>query len=286
MSDYERIARAIKFLRSHVRQQPSLDEVAAHLNLSAFHFQRLFSRWAGVTPKKFLQILTLEHAKTLLQEPASLLDVSDQLGLGSSSRLYDHFVKLEAMTPGEYRAAGMHVSVEWGLHDSPFGLMFIAMTERGICRIAFSDDDRGTGELARLLRTWPSARLQENTHRTAGVASAMFQQAGEAERPLSLLVSGTNFQVQVWRALLDISPGNVTSYSRLANSIGHPGSARAVGTAIAANPVALLIPCHRVIRKNGDLGDYRWGIERKHALLARESAARENENNREDSNRE
>lgn len=272
MSDYERIAQAIDFIVEQVNRQPSLDEIAAHVHLSPFHFQRLFSRWAGVTPKRFLQVLTLEHAKQLLSEPRPLLEVSDSLGLSSGSRLYDHFVHLEAVTPGEYKMGGAGLTIEYAVHDSPFGKVFIAITPRGICNFSFLGHAAIDKYLAGLHKNWPHAVVRENHQRTLAVVRAMFRADKKLERPLSLHVCGTNFQVSVWKALLRIPPAAVASYSRVAKVIGHPNSARAVGLAVGANPVAFLIPCHRVIQQSGKLGGYRWGETRKHAMHAWESA--------------
>jgi len=272
MSDYERIAEAIDFIVAQVERQPSLGEVAAHVHMSPFHFQRLFSRWAGVTPKRFLQVLTLERAKQLLNASGGLLDVSETVGLSRGSRLYDHFVHLEAVTPGEFRHAGRGLTIEFGAHDTPFGAALIATTSRGVCRFAFLDGMDVDAHLHDLARSWPHADLCENRRRTREVVMAMFGSEGAPDRALSLHVSGTNFQVNVWRALLQIPPASVASYVQVADSVGLPGAARAVGQAVGANPVAFLIPCHRVIRQSGGIGGYHWGVTRKHAMHAWEVA--------------
>ena len=272
MSDYDRIAEAISFIVSQVHRQPTLDEVAAHVHLSPFHFQRLFCRWTGVTPKRFLQVLTLERAKQLLSESRPLLEVSDTLGLSSGSRLYDHFVHLEAVTPGEYKRGGLGVAIEYAVHDTPFGKAFIATTPRGICSFAFLERTAIDDHLADLVKMWPSAAMHENRRHTHAIIQAMFAGEKKLDRPLSLHVSGTNFQVSVWKALLQIPPATVTNYTQVANAIGRPGSARAVGRAIGANPVAFLIPCHRVIQQSGKIGGYHWGETRKHAMHAWETA--------------
>ena len=274
MFDYDRIARAITYITSSLNRQPTLNDIAAHLHLSPFHFQRLFCRWAGVTPKRFLQVLTLERAKQLLGESRSLLEVSDSIGLSSSSRLYDHFVQLEGVTPGEFRKRGAGVTIFHAVHDTPFGKAFIAATDRGICNLAFLDEPDSGSHLADLSGKWPHAVLREDRQRTRTIVAAMFDGKKNPDRPLSLHVSGTNFQINVWKALLQIPPGTVASYSQIATAIDRPGSTRAVGTAIGANPVAFLIPCHRVIQKNGRLGGYRWGETRKHAIHAWEEARR------------
>ena len=272
MSDYARIADAIRFIASQVAHQPTLDEIAAHVHLSPFHFQRLFSRWAGVTPKRYLQVLTLERAKALLQESRPLLEVADTLGLSSGSRLYDHFVQLEAVTPGEYKQRGAGLVIEHGVHDTPFGQAFVALTPRGVCNFSFLDDQAPQTPLSALAKRWPEAELREAPSRTQGVIHTMFDGSKAPDRPLSLHVSGTNFQISVWCALLQIPPARVVSYTQVANAIGNPKAARSVGLAVGANPVALMIPCHRVIQQNGKLGGYHWGETRKQAIHAWEAA--------------
>lgn len=275
MSDYERIAKAITFIANHVENQPALEEIATHLNMSPYHLQRLFSRWTGVSPKKFLQILTVERAKQLLSASTPLLEVSDNLGLSSSSRLHDHFVCLEAVTPGEFKKQGAGITIEYALHGSPFGTVFIAMTPRGICKLAFLDEETIEPHLAQLGKKWPHAQLRKNQQTSRNIVDSLFDGHIKLDRPLSLHVSGTNFQLSVWKALLAIPPGMVTSYNHIAAKIGRPGAARAVGTALGANPVAFLIPCHRVIQQSGKLGGYHWGETRMHAIHAWESARNE-----------
>lgn len=266
MSDYERIAKAIAYIGENVTAQPSLDDLAAHVHLSPFHFQRLFSRWAGTTPKRFLQVLTLELGKRLLDESGSLLEVADTLGLSSSSRLHDHFVQLEAVTPGEYRGKGRGLAIVHGVHPTPFGELFVARTPRGVCRVAFIDSDPAP-ELEMLRKTWPLAAFETDSSGTAGIAALLAAvPANDVQRPLSLHVAGTNFQIAVWRALLRIPPGGAASYAQIAAAAGVPRAVRATGGAIGANPVAFLIPCHRVIQQNGGLGGYRWGASRKQAM--------------------
>ncbi|MFM5746280.1 bifunctional transcriptional activator/DNA repair enzyme AdaA [Aeromonas caviae] len=272
MSDYARIADAIRFIASQVARQPTLDEIAAHVHLSPFHFQRLFSRWAGVTPKRYLQVLTLERAKALLQESRPLLEVADTLGLSSGSRLYDHFVQLEAVTPGEYKQRGAGLVIDHGVHDTPFGQAFVALTPRGVCNFSFLDDQAPEAPLAALAQRWPAAELRESPSRTQEVIHTMFDGSKTPDRPISLHVSGTNFQISVWRALLQIPPARVVSYAQVASAVGNPKAARAVGLAVGANPVALMIPCHRVIQQNGKLGGYHWGETRKQAIHAWEAA--------------
>lgn len=272
MSDYDRIAQAISYINTRVHEQPTLEEIAAHLHLSPFHFQRLFGRWAGVTPKRYLQILTVERAKQLLAESKSLLEVSDALGLSSGSRLYDHFVQLEAVTPGEYKKCGAGLAIDYGVHLTPFGNVFIAVTPRGICKLVFMDDDNIDVHIQALQGVWRHSSIKENTRSTALLVKMMFDRKVKLDRPLSLYVSGTNFQISVWKALLQIPPGSLASYSQIACVIGQPRAARAVGTANAHNPVAFLIPCHRVIQQSGKIGDYHWGTVRKQAMHVWETA--------------
>ena len=276
MSDYDRIAQAISFISTRVNQQPELSEIATHLHMSTFHFQRMFSRWTGVTPKKYLQILTLEHAKQLLSVSRSILEVSDAVGLSSGSRLYDHFVQLEAVTPGEFKLRGAGLTIEYAVQETPFGNAFIAATARGVCKLAFLDTpDDIKEQLAELSKKWPLAVLRVNQLRMHSIIEVMFCHKNNINRPLSLYVTGTNFQVNVWKALLQIPQGKVASYAQVARAIGKPDAARAVGLAAGANPVAFLIPCHRVIQQSGKLGGYHWGVTRKHAIHAWEVAQAE-----------
>jgi len=278
MSDYERIAEAISFITSRIHRQPTLEDIAAHLHLSPFHFQRLFCRWAGVSPKRFLQILTVERAKQLLTESKSLLEVSDSLGLSSGSRLYDHFVHLEAVTPGEHKNGGTELLIEYAIHMTPFGRIFIAITSRGICKLSFLDynnidsDLEIDDHLEGLNNKWPLATVRENHKKAINIVAAMFETNIKLDRPLSLYVTGTNFQISVWKALLRIPAGAVVSYTQIARAVGRPRSARAVGSAIGANPAAFIIPCHRVIQQSGKLGGYHWGETRLHAIHAWEAA--------------
>jgi AraC family transcriptional regulator of adaptative response/methylated-DNA-[protein]-cysteine methyltransferase len=269
--DYERIARAISYLRRHATEQPDLAAAAQHVNLSEHHFQRLFTRWAGVSPKRFVQYLTVEHAKSRLAGSGSVLDLAGAVGLSGPGRLHDLFVTLEGMSPGEYRAGGAGLAIRYGVHESPFGPALVAVTARGICGLHFVDDN-GDGS-GKLRRVWPEAELRQDAAGTAPVADRIFRPlSSNAGRPLALLVKGSNFQLQVWRALLELPLGSITSYGLIAARIGAPGSARAVGGAVGANPIAWLIPCHRVIRESGALGGYRWGTDRKAAMLGWEAA--------------
>jgi len=270
-SDYQRIAEAIEFINAHAVQQPSLEVIAAQLNLSHFHFQRLFSHWAGVTPKKYLQILTVERAKRLLAEAQPLLAVADEIGLSGTSRLHDHFVQLEAVTPGEFKTGGAGLTIDYGVYNSPFGDIFVAATARGICKLSFIDQDKVELHIDDLQRRWPKATLCNRDSQRLKIIESLFANQ-QPDRPLSLYVSGTNFQINVWRALLQIPEGSLNSYSQVAEAVGRPKAARAVGTAIGSNPVAFFIPCHRVLQQSGSIGGYHWGTTRKHAIHAWESA--------------
>ncbi|MEJ5222816.1 MAG: methylated-DNA--[protein]-cysteine S-methyltransferase [Anaerolineales bacterium] len=274
--DYQRIAQAIRFIESHARAQPTLEEIAAHLHLSEYHFQRLFTRWAGISPKRFLQFLTREHAKRLL-EHASVLDAALETGLSSPSRLHDLFIQTEAVTPGEYKTHGAGLPIHYGFHPTPFGECLLAVTPRGICFLAFVEPGGRHTALAQLQHEWRNADLREAPEITYPIVRQIFTPEHTHPRvPLRLHLRGTNFQIKVWEALLRIPPGQAACYEDLAVQIGQPGAARAVGSAVAHNPVAYLIPCHRVLRKVGDFGNYRYGPARKKAMLMRENASANN----------
>ena len=264
--DYRLIEQAIRFIESNAARQPELDEVAAAVGLSEFHFQRTFTRWAGISPKRFLQFLTKEHAKGLLAESENLLDTTHQIGLSSLGRLHDLFVATEAVTPGEYKSRGAGVTIRYGIHPSPFGKCLIATTERGICHLGFVQTSEGDA-VDNLVANWKEAQMVEDHKATASLVAPIFDLTGLGREALRLHLRGTNFQIKVWEALLQIPTGAVTSYERIAARIGKPSASRAVGTAVGHNPVAVLIPCHRVLRKDGDFGNYRYGSARKKALL-------------------
>ncbi len=277
--DYYKIAKALRFIENNVRHQPSLADVARHVGLSEFHFQRVFSRWAGVSPKKFLQFLTADYAKSLLQESRSVLDVAYDVGLSGSARLHDLTVTLYAMTPGEIKAKGAALTIRYGAHPTPFGECLLAMTQRGICALRFIEPETTRKHVADLRGAWPDARLVEDQKATGAMMQRLFRPASRSvasRGACALVVRGTPFQIKVWEALLRIPPGHAVSYQHLARRAGLAGSARAVGTAVGKNPVAYLIPCHRVIRSTGAFGEYRWGSIRKKTLLGWEAARREN----------
>jgi AraC family transcriptional regulator of adaptative response/methylated-DNA-[protein]-cysteine methyltransferase len=271
--DYERIEQAIRFLQSHHDEQPALREMAQNVNLSEYHFQRLFSRWVGISPKRFMQYLTKEQAKHLLTQSKDLLSVSHATGLSGPSRLHDLFVTCEAVTPGEYKQRGEGVEIRYGIHSSPFGECLVAKTDRGICNLMFVQDHERDAAITFLKDNWPAAEFTEDYGGTRVVIEQMMELfQTRSSTPLRLFLSGTNFQIKVWEALLQIIPGSVVSYEDVAIHIGMPGASRAVGNAISRNPIPVLIPCHRVIRKSGEFGGYRWGASRKKALLGWEMA--------------
>jgi AraC family transcriptional regulator, regulatory protein of adaptative response / methylated-DNA-[protein]-cysteine methyltransferase len=270
--DFHRIERAMQYMEHHYREQPSLDELAASVNLSRYHFQRLFTRWAGISPGRFLHCLALQHAKGLLAERQSLLDAALETGLSGPGRLHDLFVTYEALTPGQYKRQGEGLRIAYGLHPTPFGSCLLALSERGICALSFVDAGGRAAALAELGARLPRATLHEDAARTAPLVQRVFGAAPGAGEPLHLLLLGTNFQVKVWEALLRIPAGACATYQDVAEGIGQPRAMRAVGQAAARNPIAYLIPCHRVIRKLGLAGGYRWGQERKRLLLAWEAA--------------
>ena len=272
-SDYHRVGEAIRFIDAHLEDQPNLAEVAGHLGLSPFHFQRLFRRWAGITPKDFLQFLTLVRARRHLTASASVLETSFQVGLSGPGRLHDLFMSVEAMTPGEFKRGAEGLEIAWAVHPTPFGDALFACTPRGLCGLSFIEEDGSPLEELRL--RWPAACLREAAQLTAPIAAEVGRRMrGLATSPLHLVLKGTPFQIQVWSALLQLPEGETASYSRIAALAGSPSAVRAVGTALAANPIGYLIPCHRVIRNTGAIGEYRWGTQRKRILLAVEAARR------------
>ena len=275
-SDYSRIEQAIYFLEQNTLDQPSLDDVAEHIGLSPFHFQRLFKRWAGVTPKRFLQYLTVENAKHRLRESASVLDTALDVGLSGPGRLHDLFVHVEAVTPGEFKHQGLGLDLRYGFHPTPFGDCLIAVSDRGLCNLYFVETEDRAVTFRALKNCWPEARLSEDPESTEILINQIFyKNSSQNCEPIKLLLRGTNFQIKVWEALLHIPEGAVTSYGALADAVGHHGASRAIGTAVGRNPIAYLIPCHRVLRRGGEIGGYRWGTARKKAILAMESVAQQ-----------
>lgn len=271
MNDYERIARIIRYVDAHQSEQPDLATLARHAGLSPGHFHRLFSAWAGVTPKDFLQALTFASARARLRAGNSVLEAAMQSGLSGPGRLHDLCVSLEAASPGELKTGGEGWTIAAGLAESPFGPCLIAESPRGICDLAFVESPDGEAELAALRVAWPRATVRRDDAVAARLGGRIFAQGGRAAGSgVRAYVRGTAFQLRVWRALLRVESGRLVSYSGLAAALDRPGAARAVGSAVARNPLAYLIPCHRVIRETGVIGDYRWGAARKRAMLARE----------------
>jgi len=278
---YDRMAQAIAFMRQNYLDQPDLATVAQSVNLSEYHFQRLFTRWAGISPKRFLQYLTVEYAKSKIAETTNLLDLTVDTGLSSPGRLHDLFVKLEAMSPGEFKAEGRGLQIAYGIHPTPFGDCLIATTPRGICNLHFLDTT--SNNAADILRLeWSNADIIQDQQATKGICDRIFAPTATHNQPLVLLVKGTNFQIQVWRALLSVPFGGITTYQGLATAMGRPTAARAIGNALGNNPVGYLIPCHRVIRESGEFGGFRWGLERKTMLLGWEASRVQNQNQRQE----
>ncbi|MEM6444993.1 MAG: methylated-DNA--[protein]-cysteine S-methyltransferase [Cyanobacteria bacterium P01_D01_bin.123] len=273
---YQHIAKAIDFIRQNHLYQPDLKTIAEHVHLSEYHFQRLFTEWAGISPKRFLQYVTVEYAKSKINETKSILELSLDSGLSSPGRLHDLFVTLEAMSPGEFKAGGKGLQIRYGACLTPFGYCAIAATERGICYLHFLDrNDEAIAE-RHLRAEWPNADLVRDRLRVESICDRMFRSSTSERTPLVLHVKGTNFQIQVWRALLKVPFGGITTYRDLAEFMGQPTATRATGNALGRNPVGYLIPCHRVIRASGELGNYRWGAGRKPVLLGWEASQTQN----------
>jgi AraC family transcriptional regulator of adaptative response/methylated-DNA-[protein]-cysteine methyltransferase len=271
--DYERIAKAISFLQANYLEQPGLETVARAVHMSEFHFQRVFSRWAGISPKRFLQYLTVEHAKRQLAVSKPVLDATLDSGLSSPGRLHDLFVSAEAVTPGEYKTRGEGIEIAYGFHPTPFGKCLVGVTPRGICWLSFHENDSERAALRDMRSHWDGAQLVERSTATRPAINQIFSSMEKEQKSsLSLLLMGTNFQIKVWHALLRIPRGEMTTYENIGELIGAPKSARAVGSAVGDNRIAYLIPCHRVIRKSGMLGGYHWGEPRKRAMLGWEAA--------------
>ncbi len=261
--EFARMTRAIEFIEREYERQPRLAEIARHVGLSVFHFNRLFRRWTGLTPKQYLAEVTSRAAGSALREEVSVMDAAHSLGLSGGGRLHDLTVTLEALSPGEIRARGAGVVIRHGVAKTPFGAAFIAETARGLTRLSFIDGREKHTELDDLRVSWPRAQFIRDDERAAELADMIW---GNKTATLPLAVCGTNFQVQVWRALLELEPGSTVTYSALARKLGQPDSARAVGNAVGANPIGWVIPCHRVLRAGGQLGGYRWGVARKQMI--------------------
>jgi AraC family transcriptional regulator of adaptative response/methylated-DNA-[protein]-cysteine methyltransferase len=273
--NYQRIEQAIQYLEQNFRRQPELEEVAEKVHLSPFHFQRIFTEWAGISPKRFLQYLTVDYLKERLQQSRNLVEAAEDAGLSSQSRVYDLFTTLEAVTPQEYKLKGSGIRIEYGVHDTPFGRCLIGVTERGISWLSFiQSDEDPRHELEKMKLHWHNSVFHESRELTEAMVDRIFS-ASKGNTKLHVLVKGTNFQVKVWEALLRIPMGNVLTYQDIAKTIQSPQAMQAVGSAVGANHIAYLIPCHRVIRKDGILGEYRWSSTRKKGIIGWEMAKTE-----------
>lgn len=269
--DYRRMARAISYLAEHYVEQPRLEDAASVAGLSPFHFQRLFTRYVGVSPKNFVGHLTLEHAKSELASGASVLDAALDAGLSGPSRLHDLSLKIEAMTPGDYAKAGEGLVIEYGFHPSPFGMALVMLTGKGVCGLAFGDEGEEEKMFADMRARWPKADYREASARTAQIARRIFAPRA-SDKPLALHLLGTQWQIKVWQALLSIPSGKVSTYRDIAAKVSNDNASRAVGTAVGRNPISWIIPCHRVLGSDGALTGYHWGIPRKRAMLAVEAS--------------
>ena len=271
-TDYDVVSRTIAFISRQWREQPSLEAIARHVGMKPLSLQRLFTRWAGLSPKAFLQAVTLDHARRLLADSASVLDASYELGLSGPGRLHDLFVSHEAMTPGDYKARGEGIAIHYGFHPSPFGIALAMVTDRGLAGLAFADPGEEKATLADMMGRWPRAAYIEDSAATAPYVARIFNRTEwRAEQPLRVVMIGTDFEVSVWETLLKLPLGRATTYSDIAAHLGKPSAARAVGTAVGRNPISFVVPCHRVLGKDGGLHGYHWGLTRKRAILGWEA---------------
>ncbi len=270
--DYELVKHTLAFISENWRDQPSLDTLADQAGLSATHLQRLFTRWAGLSPKAFLQAVTLDHARELLRDSASILDASYELGLSGPGRLHDLFVTHEGMSPGTYKARGRGLNIQYGFHDCPFGRALILITSEGLAGLAFADEGKEESALADMTSRWPEATYVENHQATASYAKRIFEsERWKPDQPLRIVFIGSDFEIRVWETILRIPFGKASTYSDIASHIGKPAAARAVGSAVGKNPISFVVPCHRVLEKSGGLGGYHWGLTRKRAILGWEA---------------
>jgi AraC family transcriptional regulator of adaptative response/methylated-DNA-[protein]-cysteine methyltransferase len=267
--NYHRIEKAIQYLEENFQRQPELEEVAEKVHISPFHFQRLFTEWAGISPKRFLQFLTVDFLKTKLEQSKNIIEAADAAGLSSQSRVYDLFTTLEAVTPQEYKQKGSGIRIEYGMHDTPFGSCLLGVTERGICWLSFIQTDEDPKiELEKMKEHWYNSIFHQDQNLTQEFVTNIFSHENtKAQKKLHVFVKGTNFQIKVWEALLRIPMGDVTTYQGIAQHIHNPKAMQAVGSAVGSNHIAYLIPCHRVIRKDGILGEYRWSATRKKSII-------------------
>jgi AraC family transcriptional regulator, regulatory protein of adaptative response / methylated-DNA-[protein]-cysteine methyltransferase len=272
--DYDLVKHTLAFISENWRDQPSLDTLADQAGLSPTHLQRLFTRWAGLSPKAFLQAVTLDHARGLLRDSASILDASYELGLSGPGRLHDLFVTHEGMSPGIYKAHGRGLNIQYGFHDCPFGRALILITSEGLAGLAFADHGKEKSALADMTARWPEATYVENRQATAAYAKRIFEsERWKPDQPLKIVYIGSDFEIRVWETLLRIPFGKASTYSDIASHIGKPKAARAVGSAVGKNPISFVVPCHRVLEKSGGLGGYHWGLTRKRAILGWEAGA-------------
>jgi AraC family transcriptional regulator of adaptative response/methylated-DNA-[protein]-cysteine methyltransferase len=273
--NYKRIEQTIQYIMENFRNQPSLEELAERVNLSPFHFQRLFSEWAGTTPKKFLRYISIEYSKKLLrEESATIFDTSFMAGLSGTGRLHDLFISIEGMTPSEYKHGGSNLNINFSFSETPFGNIIVASTGKGVCHLSFNDNR--TDAVGELKMKFPNARFEEKSDLMQERAIGFFKRDNSNKEQIKLHLKGTDFQLKVWEALLKIPEGKLVTYGEVSAKTGNERAARATGSAIGANPVAYLIPCHRVIRASGVIGEYLWGSARKFAIIGREAAIREN----------
>jgi AraC family transcriptional regulator of adaptative response/methylated-DNA-[protein]-cysteine methyltransferase len=272
-SDYSYVKKALGFISENWRDQPSLETIASEVNLSPGHLQRVFTRWAGISPKEFLQALTLDHARAMLSDSASILDTAYEVGLSGPSRLHDLFVTHEGMTPGSFKAKGRGLTISYAFHPSPFGSALLMVTAQGLSGLAFADEGDERKVLTDMMSRWPAARYTEDSARTTPYASRIFNHdSWGSNRPLRVVLIGSDFEIKVWETLLRIPMGKATTYSDIATHLGRPAAARAVGSAVGKNPVSFVVPCHRVLGKSGNLCGYHWGLTRKRAILGWEAA--------------
>jgi O-6-methylguanine DNA methyltransferase len=272
MHDYYRIAQALQYIKDNMQRQPGLEDIANSVHVSPYHFQRLFTDWAGVSPKKFLQYISIEHAKQVLkQQDATVYDAAYETGLSGTGRLHDLFVSIEGMTPGEYKNGGKHLSIQYSFHESRFGNYLIASTAAGICNLLFFEHS-AAAIVQELQRLWPQAKLFEGENNYHKQVQQFFEEDFSHHQKIKLHLKGTPFQIKVWESLLRIPEGRLTTYTQIAQSIQQPAAQRAVGSAIGANPIGFIIPCHRVIKTVGNIGEYRWGAARKMAMIGWEAS--------------
>ncbi|MDO8353259.1 MAG: bifunctional helix-turn-helix domain-containing protein/methylated-DNA--[protein]-cysteine S-methyltransferase [Aestuariivirga sp.] len=272
--DYDLVKHTLAFISENWREQPSLETLADQAGLSPTHLQRLFTRWAGLSPKAFLQAVTLDHARGLLRDSASILDATYELGLSGPGRLHDLFVTHEGMSPGIYKAHGRGLNIQYGFHDCPFGRALILITSEGLAGLAFADHGKEKSALADMTSRWPEATYVENQQATASYAKRIFEsERWQPDQPLKIVFIGSDFEIRVWETILRIPFGKASTYSDIACHIGKPKAARAVGSAVGKNPISFVVPCHRVLEKSGGLGGYHWGLTRKRAILGWEAGA-------------